>query len=175
MSDTFIPVRDSLQRFAEATGTALRPYQLDIACAIVDSVLAARGLTFCVLMARQAGKNEVSAVVEAFLLERYATSGGQIVKASPTYVPQSVTSRLRLKGRLQGHADVKSRAGYIVELGAARCLFLSASPTANVAPSGPTCTSCDSGTPAPRATLHVDAEPASFAPVSAAIRGASSR
>ncbi|MFN8498549.1 MAG: hypothetical protein U0641_11915 [Anaerolineae bacterium] len=127
-----IALSDTLQKFAEATGAALRPYQLDIACAIVDSVLAARGRTFCVLMARQAGKNEVSAVVEAFLLDHYAARGGQIVKASPTYVPQSVTSRLRLKGRLQGHADVKSRAGYIVELGAARCLFLSASPTANV-------------------------------------------
>ena len=51
-----IALSDTLQKFAEATGAALRPYQLDIACAIVDSVLAARGRTFCVLMARQAGK-----------------------------------------------------------------------------------------------------------------------
>ncbi|MFN8476032.1 MAG: hypothetical protein U0822_27910 [Anaerolineae bacterium] len=123
---------DAVQQYAEVTGAPLRPYQLEIACAITDSVLAARGLTFCVLMARQAGKNEISAVVEAFLLDRYAAAGGQIVKASPTYVPQSVTSRLRLKGRLQGRTDVKSRAGYIVEVGAARCLFLSAARSASV-------------------------------------------
>ena len=132
MVETAIPLCDTLQEFAAATGGALRPYQLDVACAVAASVVGRRGLTFCVLMARQAGKNKISAVLEAFLLERYAAEGGQIVKASPTYVPQSVTSRLRLKGRLLGRDDVHSRAGYIVEVGQARCLFLSASHAANV-------------------------------------------
>ena len=43
----------------------LRPYQLEPARAIVDSVLRRKGLTFTVLMARQAGKNELSAQLEA--------------------------------------------------------------------------------------------------------------
>ncbi len=41
-------------------GRGLRPYQLEPARAIVDSVLHGRGLTFAVMMARQAGKNELS-------------------------------------------------------------------------------------------------------------------
>ncbi|MGB9879166.1 MAG: hypothetical protein ACPLRM_00265, partial [Anaerolineae bacterium] len=45
----------------------LRPYQLAPAKAIVDSVIHRRGLTFAVVMSRQAGKNELSAQLEAYL------------------------------------------------------------------------------------------------------------
>ena len=46
----------------------LRPYQREIAAAIVDSVLKCKGLTFSVEIARQGGKNEISAQIELLLL-----------------------------------------------------------------------------------------------------------
>jgi hypothetical protein len=55
----------------------LRPYQLAPAGAIVDSALNGRGLTFAVMMSRQAGKNELSAQVEAYLLNCFQRRGGR--------------------------------------------------------------------------------------------------
>ena len=46
----------------------LRPYQQEIALAILDSVFARKGLTFSVEIARQGGKNELSAQLELLLL-----------------------------------------------------------------------------------------------------------
>lgn len=113
----------------------LRPYQLEVAGAIVDSVLEERGLTFAVMMSRQAGKNELSAQLEAYLLNLRIMQGGQIVKASPTFTPQTVNSWLRLSDRLKNvwnAKDYRRRTGYIIELGRARALFFSAGPTASV-------------------------------------------
>ena len=62
----------------------LRPYQLAPARAILDSILHQRGDTFAVVMARQAGKNETAAQIEAYLLNLFQRAGGSIVKASPT-------------------------------------------------------------------------------------------
>ena len=42
----------------------LRPYQREIGAAIMDSVLGKKGLTFSVEIARQGGKNELSAHLE---------------------------------------------------------------------------------------------------------------
>lgn len=42
-------------------GIVLRPYQVAVARAIVASVRERRALTLSVMMARQAGKNELSA------------------------------------------------------------------------------------------------------------------
>ena len=42
----------------------LRPYQLTIGRAVLDSVRRRRGLTFTVDIARQGGKNELSAHLE---------------------------------------------------------------------------------------------------------------
>ena len=122
-------------------GRGLRPYQLEPARAIVDSVIHGRGLTFAVMMARQAGKNELSAQIEAYLLNLYQRRGGQIVKASPTFRPQTLNSMLRLCDRLDnpcngnaagGGAGYRRRQGYIVEVGRARTLFFSAGPAASV-------------------------------------------
>jgi hypothetical protein len=113
----------------------LRGYQLEPARAILDSILARRGLTFAVMMCRQAGKNELSGQLEAYLLNLYRARGGQVVKASPTFKPQTVNSILRLCDRLDNawNADqYRRREGYIVELGKARCLFFSAGFHANV-------------------------------------------
>jgi len=113
----------------------LRPYQLEAAHAILDSVLHGKGNTFVVMMSRQAGKNELSGQIEAYLLNLYQRRGGQIVKASPTMKPQTINSIMRLQDRLNNDWNAgrwRTREGYMVELGAARCLFFSAGPQANV-------------------------------------------
>ncbi|MBC7224184.1 MAG: hypothetical protein H5T59_07925, partial [Anaerolineae bacterium] len=80
--------------FARAVlGVSLRPYQVAPARAIARSVVRRQGLRFAVLMARQAGKNELSACLEAYLLNLFARRGGTIVKAAPTYQPQRLISQ----------------------------------------------------------------------------------
>lgn len=113
----------------------LRQYQLEPARAILDSILHGRGLSFVVMMSRQAGKNELSGQLEAYLLNLFQRRGGQIVKASPTYKPQTINSLLRLADRLNNpwnRGRWQRREGYIVQLGLARALFFSADPHANV-------------------------------------------
>jgi len=112
----------------------LHPYQAAPAQAIVDSVLAGRGDTFAVLMARQAGKNETAAHVEAFLLNACRRRGGALVKAAPTFRPQAQISMRRLEGLLAASAlgPPARESGYILRLGRARALFFSAGEAANV-------------------------------------------
>ena len=117
------------------TRLPLRTYQLEPARAILDSVLRRRGLTFAVMMSRQAGKNELSGQLEAYLLHLFTRAGGQIVKASPTFKPQTVNSIMRLIDRLDnpwGRGRYRRREGYLVEMGRARALFFSADPHSNV-------------------------------------------
>ena len=116
-------------------GRPLRAYQLEPAHAILDSVLHGRGLTFAVMMCRQAGKNELSAQLEAYLLNLFRRAGGSLVKGSPTYKPQTLNSILRLTDRLNNpwnRNQYRRREGYIIELDNARAFFFSASPSANV-------------------------------------------
>ena len=110
----------------------LRAYQLAPAQAIVDSVLGGHGLTFAVMMARQAGKNETAAHVEALLLNLFRRRGGYLVKASPTFTPQTVNSIQRLSSVLEGSllGPPVAERGYILRLDRARAAFYSASPAA---------------------------------------------
>ncbi len=113
----------------------LRPYQVEIGRAILDSVVHRKGLTFSVEIARQGGKNELSAQVEMLLLTLFMGAGGSAVKASPTFKPQTVNSMLRLKDRLDGagYAGVwQPEMGYIIKLGRARQFFFSADKAAGV-------------------------------------------
>ena len=73
----------------------LRPYQREIAAAILDSVLNNRGLTFSVEIARQGGKNELSAQLELLLLTLYMAEPQNLIKCSPTFKPQTVISDTR--------------------------------------------------------------------------------
>lgn len=74
----------------------LRPYQLEIARAIQDSVSNRRGHTFSVEIARQGGKNELSAHLECLLLTLYMDKHPQsLVKCSPTFKPQTIISETR--------------------------------------------------------------------------------
>lgn len=116
-------------------GRPLRPYQLEPARAILDSVLHRKGLTFTVMMARQAGKNELSAQLELYLLNLFQRRGGNIVKCAPTFKPQIVNSKLRLQQALENEWNRgrwRSSYGYIVSLGNASVMFFSAEESANV-------------------------------------------
>ena len=95
----------------------------------MDSVLHGRGLTFSVEIARQGGKNELSAQLEVLLLTLYMGIGGNAVKCSPTFKPQTIVSMQRLKERLNDAGLNKlwrPDSGYMVRLGKARQVFFSA-------------------------------------------------
>ena len=113
----------------------LRPYQTAVGRAILDSVLNHGGLTFSVEMARQGGKNELSAQLEVLLLTLFMGKGGNLVKCSPTFKPQTVTSMMRLKERLNdaGYSGFwVAELGYMVRLGRARQIFFSADDSSHV-------------------------------------------
>jgi hypothetical protein len=113
----------------------LRPYQKEVAAAILGSVFGKKGLTFSVEIARQGGKNELSAQLEVLLLTLFIAEPKNLVKCSPTFKPQTVISMMRLKDRLNdaGFGTIwQSELGYIVRLGSARAVFLSADESANV-------------------------------------------
>ena len=61
----------------------LYPYQEIIGEAILDSILNEKGLTITVMLARQTGKNELSAIIETYLLA--CMEQGTIIKAAPTF------------------------------------------------------------------------------------------
>jgi len=118
-------------------------YQVKIADAIIDSVLNHKGLTFTIMMARQMGKNETSAILESYLL--YCMPDGSIVKAAPTFKPQVLASRMRLLKMLESQ-HTRDRAwrsyGYIIGLAPTadlrdaqigpRIFLFSAGPEANI-------------------------------------------
>jgi hypothetical protein len=116
-------------------GIVLRPYQVAAARAIVASVRERRALTLSVMMARQAGKNELSAQVELYLLARHLHRPEVLIKCAPTFDPQARISLRRLWERLE-EAGLRELAaleeGRAVRLGRARQLFLSAEPGAHV-------------------------------------------
>jgi hypothetical protein len=113
----------------------LRPYQSEIARAVLVSIENNLGLTFSVEIARQGGKNELSAHLEVLLLTMFMSAGGSAIKCSPTFKPQTVISMSRLKQRLDdfGYEGIwMTEMGYIVRLGAARQVFLSAEESSSV-------------------------------------------
>ncbi|MFC1955956.1 hypothetical protein ACFLWZ_05465 [Chloroflexota bacterium] len=113
----------------------LRSYQKEVALAILDSIFGKKGLTFSVEIARQGGKNELSAQLDLLLLTLYMAEPQNMVKCSPTFKPQTVISMMRLKDRLNdaGFEGIwTSKLGYIIRLGKARAVFLSADESANV-------------------------------------------
>ena len=113
----------------------LRYYQREVALAVLDSVLGRRGLTFSVEISRQGGKNELSAQLELLLLTLYMAQPENLIKCSPSFKPQTVISMMRLKDRLNdaGFGGIwVPELGYIIRLGSARAVFLSADESANV-------------------------------------------
>src|SRR3990170_4701831 len=98
---------------------ALRPYQVEAGRAILDSAMRRLGLTITIEIARQGGKNELSAQVELLLLASHMLWDVQAVKCAPTLRPQALISLRRLWSRIQdvGLAPVASKEeGHIVRL-----------------------------------------------------------
>ena len=122
--------------FARAGGVRLRSYQEAAARAIVDSVLAQRGLAFGVMFPRQSGKNELQAQIEALLLWALSRTDAEIVKVSPTWRPQSLNAMRRLERVLSRHPCTRraweKENGYIYRVGRARIFFLSGAPEAHI-------------------------------------------
>jgi Terminase RNaseH-like domain len=129
-------LRDPVTFARHASGLKLRGYQQEAAKAIVDSVVHRRGLTFVVIMSRQAGKNELQAQLECYLMTRLMQTQAEIVKASPTFKPQTENAMRRLERVLQANVIArrlwKRETGYIYRVGCARIYFFSAHKDANV-------------------------------------------
>ena len=114
---------------------SLWPYQRRIAETIFDSAWRRKGLSFSVMIARQGGKNEISAQVESGLLLAFAETGGASIKAAPTFHPQATISISRLKDVLRYqrlHPYLILERGSLFRVGRARQMFLSAHPSSNV-------------------------------------------
>ena len=113
----------------------LYPYQQEVCNAIYCSVRDKKGLTYSVEIARQGGKNELSAQLEIMLLLVNMEKPKNLIKCSPTFKPQAVVSMMRLKDRLNDSSyndQWTTELGYIIRLGDARAIFLSADESANV-------------------------------------------
>ena len=111
----------------------LRPYQATVARAIVRRVLGHEGGSISVEIARQGGKNELSAQVGLVTLLTHAVRGGTAVKCAPTLEQARISlERLRVRAAGAGLAGFVATSRSLVRCGLARALVLSAEPTANV-------------------------------------------
>ena len=111
----------------------LWPYQIEIAHAVLNSVQRRKGLTFSVMIARQGGKNEISACIEAALLSAYVRSAVTAIKAVPTFHPQALISISRLAKVLRRMGICyELEPGRVFRVGRSRQIFLSAHPSSNV-------------------------------------------
>lgn len=109
----------------------LRPYQLDVAHAIADSVIHQRGEQFAVVFSRQSGKDETFAQVIAWLLLRHQRSGGSVVFVCPTHSPQAMRSRERLIQRLKTTLTLSAHGSeHDVVLGSAKATYYGADQSA---------------------------------------------
>ena len=79
------------------------------------------------MMSRQSGKNELAAVLHAYLLYLWALEGGDIIVAAPSFKPQIVNSERRLHEVLDmpiSHDLWEPHRGYYLELGKATAVVL---------------------------------------------------
>jgi hypothetical protein len=117
-------------------GITMRSYQLAPAKAIIDSVMHKKGLTFVVIMSRQAGKDELVGNLLAFLTNLYAHRDVGIVVANPTYKPQTINAIMRFEKRLSTNLITKmfwsKRSDFMRMIGNAVVSFLSGDGSANV-------------------------------------------
>src|SRR5262245_2304354 len=110
-------------------GRPLRPYQLEPARAVLRSVMERRGDGVSIILPRQAGRSELSAHLEAYLLNLHASGGGTIVKAVGPDPARLEASRLRLEWALDNplnHGRWRREGDRTVRLGEARCRLVGA-------------------------------------------------
>ena len=113
----------------------LRPYQREVCDAILASIDQRRGDSFSVEIARQGGKNELSAFVELQVLFNNLDRNVTSIKLAPTAHPQVRISMDRLWHRVRDlrlEPYAAQEGGNAVRLGRARQLFLSADKQSNV-------------------------------------------
>ena len=80
--------------------TPYTPYQAEIARTLARLVFNREGGSISVEIARQGGKNELSAQVELLTLLASASRGGTLVKCAPTYLQAGISKeRLRRRAR----------------------------------------------------------------------------
>ncbi len=140
MSSLSQTIRKTIRRgpvaWARACKILLRPYQVQIAKAVRDSVLNHRGLTFVIILPRQSGKNELQSHIFAWLLFRYSRMGGRIVSVSPTFKPQTLINMERVRHSLDaclGSRGLwKAASGYVYQFNQARLQFFSGEARAKV-------------------------------------------
>src|SRR5579859_6233130 len=97
----------------------LYDYQIEIADSILASIFSGTGTAFSILLARQMGKNQLSAAIQSYLL--FASEQGSIVKVAPTFRPQVISSRMRLLSMLEtpyAAGRVWKSFGYMIGLAA---------------------------------------------------------
>ncbi len=112
----------------------MRPYQREAGRAVLASVYNGLGHAITIEIARQGGKNELSAQLELLLLGRFAGRARDAIKCAPTFMPQLRISMRRLWACIEqgGLAAAARKEANTIQLGRARLAFLSAEPGANV-------------------------------------------
>jgi len=140
MSTLIQTIKQIVKKFDTFTerggGLKMRPYQLEPARAIADSIRKKQGLTIVLIISRQAGKDEVLANLLSWLMLLFAHRDVGIVVANPTYKPQTINAIVRLEKRLNGNLLTKTlwdkRSDFMRMIGNCVTSFLSADAAANV-------------------------------------------
>lgn len=137
LMQTIKNIAKTFDRFtARGGGMEMRPYQLEPARAIIDSIMKKQGLTIVLIISRQAGKDELLANLIAYLLNLYGHREVGIVYVNPTYKPQTINAIMRLENRLNANlltrAQWKKRSDFMRMMGSAVVSFLSGDKQANV-------------------------------------------
>ena len=100
-----------------ASEIVLRDYQAEVAQAVINSIRQRAGRSIVVIFPRQSGKNEVQAQIECYMLNMLRDRDAEMVKASPTWKPQSINAMRRLERVLERNmltAKIwKKESGYI--------------------------------------------------------------
>ena len=136
MQRDFRPVLSNIHRFSVAGGIHIRGYQSPAVDAIIDSVIHHKGMSFVIMFPRQTGKNEIQGQIENYLLFLFSRIGGSIIKISPTWKPQSINAKQRLK-RIMTENEItrsfwKPAEGYQFLMDRAKISFLSGEKNSNI-------------------------------------------
>lgn len=132
----FRPLIKNVHAFSRAGGITIRPYQKPAVDAIVDSVLNHKGLHFVVMFPRQTGKNEIQGQMENYILFRFSQIGGQIIKVSPTWKPQSINAKQRYERVMMNNQITTKLArpsqGFQYVMDRSKIIFLSGDPNSSI-------------------------------------------
>jgi hypothetical protein len=117
-------------------GVRLRPYQLEAARAILDSIRTCAGSTFVLVLPRQSGKDELITQLLVYLLRCLSHKPRAMVVVNPTYKPQTINAITRLDECLKSNpltgSSWRKRSDFMRQVGACRVSFLSGDGQANV-------------------------------------------